>query len=503
MNEPVVALQMGLHTQYLVYSPDMVHTILRSSEARSDVYSTRVMKNFVGDPGAFGNLSPQALASINRTLTPLTQESYLAKISSSLARLLEREASDFVSFNRSPVDQAIWERNGGITLEDNDENSSVNNNLSSCRVNLFALTRGFAAHIITQVFMGQAILDFHPGILDDLWKWDIGYVPLVAGAPRWIPSPVTSAAYTARDRVQKSVEVLQASFSALEDGRNAPLEFRDLDDVSELMQERMRLWRTSGTSSSLAARLDTWLLWKITMDSSKLIFWNIIRVFSDPDILSNVRKEIAPYVQVTRSDPKETGLPFVEPPRISIDTGKLFTNCPLLKATYAETIRLDSNPISYRQLAADLNLTESKEDAAARSGGGSGKQPRSYKFFKGDILGLASGAHNIDPACYPEPESFNPQRFLSSDSESSTKKEEGTKYSFDWKTVLPFGGDQTFGHLIERQVMLITAAIISLWDIEPANRQDNKSQFKIPRHLLSANAYLPSSDVRARLRRRQ
>jgi Cytochrome P450 len=500
MKEPVVALQVGLHTQNFVYSPDMTRTLLRSSETRSGVYFTRVMENFVGDPGAFRRLSPQALASINRTLIPLTQENYLAKVSAALARVLERETSDFVTFNRSVVDQTFWERNGSITLEEGDSSTGSDSDSLSCRANLFALTRSFATYIITNVFMGQALLDFHSDILDDLWKWDSGYLLLIAGAPRWMPSPATSAAYAARDRVLKTMSVIQASFSALEDGRNAPLEFRDLDDVSELMQDRMRFWRTSGISPSLGNRLDTWLLWKMTMDSSKLIFWNIIRVYSNPDLLANVRKEMAPYVQVIRSDPKETGLPFVEPPRISIDTGKLFTSCPLLKATYAETIRLDSNPISYRQLTANLTLKESDEDAALH---GSGKQPRSYKFFAGDILGLASGAHHIDPAYYPDPKSFNPERFLisNSDSNSSDNKTEESS-SFDWKNVLPFGGDKTFSPLIEKQVLLITAAIISLWDIEPASQQEKKSEFKIPGHRISGNAYMPSSDVRARLRRR-
>ncbi|OKL58765.1 hypothetical protein UA08_05865 [Talaromyces atroroseus] len=501
MKEPVVALQMGLHTQHFVYSPDMVRTLLRSSETRSGVYFKRVMENFVGDPGAFRKLSPQALVSINRTLLPLTEEQYLAKLSLALTRVLERETSDFVTFNRSIVDQSVWERNGVVTLEDVDSSTGGNSDSISCRVNLFALTRSFATYIITNVFMGQALLDFHPEILDDLWRWDCGYVPLIAGAPRWIPSPGISSAYAARDRVQKTISVIQASFSALEDGRNAPLEFRDLDDVSELMQKRMRFWRTSGISSSLGNRLDSWLLWKITMDSSKLIFWNLIRVFSDPDLLSNVRAEIAPHVQVIRSDPKETGLPFVEPPRISIDAGKLFTSCPLLKATYAETIRLDSNPISYRQLTVNLDLAESDEDATLR---GSGKQPRSYKFFKGDILGLASGAHHIDPTYYPDPKSFNPERFLVSnpDNDSSSKDKSEQSSSFDWKNVLPFAGDKTFSQLTERQVLLITAAIISLWDIEPASHSENKSEFKIPSHRISANTYMPSTDVGARLRRR-
>lgn len=489
MDEPVVALQMGLQTQYLVYSPDMIKTLIRTGEARSGIYFPRVMEYFVGDKGATHRLSPQARQAIDATLTPLTRESDLTKITSRLATILERETANFVSFNRSLIDQMIWERNTGIEVEDS---SGINS--QSCQVGLFALARSFTMYHITYVMMGQSLLDFHPGIVEDLISWDQEYVRLIAGAPRWIPSPGISAAYAARDRVQKTISVLHASFSALEDGRNAPLEFRDLDDVSDLVQERMRCWRTSGIPASLGARLDAWLLWKITTDASKLVFWNILHIFSDPDLLSAVRKEIEPYVKVSRSDPRVTGLPIAEPPRLSIDTENLFTNCVLLKATYAETTRFDANPISYRQLIADLNLTESKADATI-FGRGSEKYPRSYQFHKNDIIGLASGAHHADSRYYQASERFVPHRFLSAKSRKDDEKPPTD--TFDWQTVLPFAGDEAFSTLTEREVMLITASIISLWNVEPV---DSKKALKIPGHRLSANAFLPSSDVKVRLR---
>uniref|UniRef100_A0A093XPD7 Cholesterol 7-alpha-monooxygenase n=1 Tax=Talaromyces marneffei PM1 TaxID=1077442 RepID=A0A093XPD7_TALMA len=449
MNEPVVALQMGLQTQYLVYSPDMIRTLIKNGDARLRAYFPRVMENFVGDSGAFRRLSPQARQAVNATLTLLTQESYLSKFTITLAKVLERETANFVSFNRSLVDQMVWERNTDIVVEDG---NGVNS--QSCQVGLFALTRSFASHHIAYVLMGQALLDFHPGLVEDLTSWDQEYVRLVAGAPRWIPSPGISAAYAARDRVQKTISVLQASFSALEDGRNAPLEFRDLDDVSDIVQEH-------------------------------------------PELLSAVRKEIAPHIKVSRSDPKVTGLPIAEPPILSIDTEKLFTGCVLLKATYAETIRLDANPVSYRQLTANLTLTESKEDATI-FGRDSEKHPRSYQFFKDDILGLASGAHHVDSRYYRDSKRFTPHRFLSR--AATPPSSPPAKETFGWQTVLPFAGDETFSALIEREVMLITASIISLWDVESVG---GGKELKVPGHSLSANAFLPSFDVKVRLRQHE
>lgn len=478
IDEPAVALQMGFQTQNMIYSPSMAQKLFGYKGTKSGVYSTRIMENFVGDVGPFRRTKPEVLEKINDTLTPIKQGPYLEQISSDMVTFLQRETANLVSFSRSLVDQSIWERNAAITMEEG-------NNSPICEASFFALIRSFTTYSISQTFMGQAFLDFHTGLVEDLWTWDREFVRLSAGAPKWLPVPGISSAYPARERIRKLVSVLQAAFLALEDGRDAPMEFRDLDDVSELMQKRMRLWKTLGINTAFSARLDSWLLWKLTSDTSKLTFWMIFHAYSDPDLLSKLRKEIAPFVKTSRLGPKETGLPFMEPPRISIDLEKLLQSCPLLMATYAETTRLNTNPISYRQLTTDLVLTESDKEATIHGA----KKPRSYQFRCGEILGVPSGAHHIDPVYYPNTQTFDPARFISTES---------GKESVDWRTVLPFGGDDTFAAFTERQVVAFFVAIVSLWDIEPVS----PAGWKHPGHRLSANAYNVSRDFRVRLKHR-
>lgn len=522
MNESVVAIQMGLQTQIFVFSPNLIRKILKSADARAGVYFPKVMQNFVGDNGAFRRLSPQLRDSISATTltTLLTDEAHLAKLASTSARILEREMADFVSFNRSLVDQMVWERNTGIEIDEQSGPAATTSggaNVQSCQVGLYALIRNHTTYHLTRLLMGQALLDFHPEIIDDLSSWDQEYVRLIAGAPRWLPMPGISAAYAARDRVQKTISVFQASFSALEDGRIAPLEFRDLDDVSEVFQERMRFWRRSDISSSLSARLDAWLLWRITTDTSKLVFWNVLRIFSDPSLLAKIREEIASYVRVIVSDPKVTGLPIAEPPRLSINAQKVFDDCPWLKATYAETIRLHSNPISYRKLTANLTLTGSDGDDRMCLD----TDKRTYQFVKNDVLALASGTYHMDPNYFIDPKRFVPQRYLSDpssplalspsslsassldssseDYKTNKKPKRQNKLSFNWNEIVPFAGDEVFGALVEKQVLLITASIVSLWDIESAS--SDRKELKIPGHRLSANVFMPASNTKVRLRR--
>jgi hypothetical protein len=480
IDEPAVALQMGFHTQNMIYSPTMAQKLFSYTGAKSGVYSTKVMENFLGDVGPFRRTKPEILEKINDTLTPIKQDRYLEQITSNIITFLQRETANLVSFSRSIVDQSIWERNAAITVEEG-------SNPPICEANMFALIRSFTTYSISQTFMGQAFVDFHTGLIEDLWTWDREFVRLSAGTPKWLPVPGISAAYPARERVRRLVSVLQASFLALEDGRDAPMEFRDLDDVSELMQTRMRLWKTLGINTALSARLDSWLLWKLTSDVSKLVFWMIFHVYSDPDgdLLSKIRKEIAPFAKTSRLGPKETGLPFMEPPKVSMDFEGLLRSCPLLKATYAETTRLNTNPISYRQLTTDLVLTESDKEATLYGA----KEPRSYQFRRGDILGVPCGAHHIDPVYYPNTQKFDPERFISTDS---------GKEAVDWRTVLPFGGDDTFAAFTERQVLAFFVSVVSLWDIEPVS----PAGWKHPGHKLSANAYNISRDLRVRLKHR-
>jgi hypothetical protein len=167
----------------------------------------------------------------------------------------------------------------------------------------------------------------------------------------------------------------------------------------------------------------------------------------------------------------------------------LIDSCHLLKATYAETARLDHNPMSYREIITDMTLTESEEDASLYGAA----HPRSYHFRKGDILAVPAGAHHIDPRYFPDPETFDPYRFIVEDRETGKK-------SVDWQTLRPFGGGATVckGRLLaDREVFSITASIISLWDIEPVNQEG----WKHPGHKPATAVYIPARDVRVRLKR--
>jgi hypothetical protein len=459
----------------------MAKALFAHEGASSDRFTFAVMENVIGDAGLSRN-TPNFMND-GQTLALMMREPYLTNLVSAVTKFLEGETANFVSFNRLVVDQSLWERASEVTIPE-DSNPPV------CEANLFALTRSFAGYITTHAFMGQAFLDFYPDLMDDVWAWDKEFLSLLLGAPSWIPLPGVSAAYAARNRIQKLCTVFNASFSALEDGREAAFEFRDLDDISEFAKERMRTWKKAGYSARAAAKHVSALLWAMNANAPNLVFWLIFHIYSNPTLLHDIREEMAPFVKASRLGPKETGLPFSEPPRVAIDIDGLMDSCQLLKATYAETARLDNSPTSYREITTDVMLSESEEEASLSGAA----HPRSYHFRKGDILAVPAGAHHIDPMYFPEPETFNPHRFLVDDPTTGKK-------SVDWQTLRPFGDGATTckgRSFAEREVLAIAAAIICLWDIEPVDR----AGWKHPGHRSTTGVYRPARDMRVRLKQR-
>ena len=482
MNEPVFGLLIGGETYNVVLAPSLVNSVFSERGASLDFMVHRIAELVFGDGGMFRSMNPNDSKALSHSLALLMHDPYLADISSAALKSIERETPNLVSFCRSAVDQASWERQSEITV--------IDGSAPACEANLFALTRNFVGYITTSVFMGQAILDFYPDLLQDLWALDSQFHLLMAGAPRWLPHSGVSAAYAARYRLQKVIATFHAAFGEAEDGRDPRVEFCDLDDISEPERVRMRLWRRLGYAPTAKASGDLGFLWAMNTNGANAVFWNVLRIATDQKLLSAVREEVAPFVKVSRTSPEESGLPIPEPPRLSIDLDGLLTRCPVTKASMFETLRLHSHSISSRKLATDLVVTESADEAKIAGI----QQPRTYRFRKGDTVVMPHGVHQVDSRYFPNPEKFDYSRFITTGSGKGIDRA-------DIGTIKPFGGGASVckgRRFVEREIMAFTAAILSMWDIEPVGDEG----WKIPGNAPSPGSYHPSKDVRVRLRLR-
>ena len=162
-------------------------------------------------------------------------------------------------------------------------------------------------------------------------------------------------------------------------------------------------------------------------NANVVVFWVIYHVYSDPEMLAEVREEIDHYVKVISP---ESELTVPEPDRLSMRQEDLFRSCPLLKAVYFETMRMDVQATTYRSVATDFTITESPEDASmvGRS------TPRTYKMPKGQYVCVPHAVHQRDDRYFKDPAAFNPKRFYVID------EEKPNEIVVEMGSMHPFGG---------------------------------------------------------------
>ena len=191
---------------------------------------------------------------------------------------------------------------------------------------------------------------------------------------------------------------------------------------------------------------------------NQVIFWMLFHLYSNSSLLAKVREELEPYVT-----PSDISSPAgQQSPKISINLKSLQSDCPLLSAAFLETMRLNSLSQSTKTILQDFSVTESIEDAQMQGHA----HPHTYDFKKGDILWLPHAVHQKDTRFWPEPDTFDPNRFLVRPDE---KDGEDARLGVEYKTMKVWGGGGTMCKgkaFAEGEVAIFVAAILMVWDCE-------------------------------------
>jgi cytochrome P450 len=149
--------------------------------------------------------------------------------------------------------------------------------------------------------------------------------------------------------------------------------------------------------------------------------WMIIHILAQPEIATRIREEIKPYIEVSK--PYSIGA-FSETPKLTISHDGLAKACPLLRAAFFETLRLCNQPWSVRQLSKDISISTGKS--------GDTQAPNSYGLKNGEYITVPHDLHMLDPAYFPDPHTFKPDRFLETAEDGSVSVNIGS--------IRPFGG---------------------------------------------------------------
>ncbi|KAF2826757.1 cytochrome P450 [Ophiobolus disseminans] len=293
-------------------------------------------------------------------------------------------------------------------------------------LDLFVTMRGQMAAASMDTFYGpHNPFAEHPELLDKYWDWDDGLVGFMVNV---LPQITARRAYYAMQACVKGwVEYTEKGLHR---------------EAQPFLQDRKRFHEDEGISQEEHARLEMGITFGIVSNASVTSFWLVNNIFSDPELLSQVRDEI--YTNA-----------FEAPGTLS--TTKLRDACPLLNSTWRETMRLIAPMTSARIVLQDTVLSDT------------------YFLRKGSVVQIAGGLLHSDTEIWgPDAASFNPRRFVYN--WNGTKTESNGRVVDSKSNAIHPGAFRGFGggtslcpgrHFAQAEITSLAAMLVLGFDMHP------------------------------------
>ncbi|KAF3769506.1 cytochrome P450 [Cryphonectria parasitica EP155] len=444
--------------------------------------SKHLMQSVFGYPRSKADLAlyDKILKDLEQQYTHLLSGQSLKQMVKTMTDRLRHNVAEFVTFNMSEIDQVHWERVADAGLVEDATGKEV------VEADLFELVRNFVAFTANPCLVGTDFVENFPEFWLALWRLDKGFLSLALDFPAVLPLNKAIGARRARGFLLRSLDEFQASMDTVRNGEIPAPQWADLGNVSPLMQHRVDdVFRKYNLSTKQRSALDLALIWAINANANPVVFWVLWRVYSQPDgLLARIRKEIAPFV-VLEKPAIGFGAAFESATRIeSIDIEGILNKCPLLKASYIETLRLDFDGWNFKYIREDTVVGDKEGE----------------KFFlrAGTYAHLATQLWNTDPSVYDDPEVWRAERHIRPNATGGTAGQESV---IDIGDLRPYGGGEAICNgqdFAVQEVLLFSAALIAMYDIEPVGG----GPWKLPRREKSAGALYPTSPARVWIRSR-
>jgi len=348
---------------YIVLMPSLVKQffVQRPSVISSDSFLHWIYDKYFGDSGASKRMPEHDFHKVHGSQGMFMREPFLSTATATTRSLVEERATSLIRLSSDAEKQSVWERSANVALVGE----------KSAEADLYPLIMDFVASSAGVALMGHAFVENNPGILEDLWAFDSSFSALLTGLPSLMPKMARARA--ARTRLQAAVKEWNDAVTAMLEERDLGPKWDDLSDVPEAMRLRVKALRDTNSEDIFASVSTLATYWGLMVNANKITFWMLLHIISDPELLENVRKEIGPYAR--------RGVDG-EQSRLALDVDGLIQKCPLLKATFFETMRLYTAGTSYKNVCQDLTLAESPEDAETL-----GKpKPQTYHVKAGTFL---------------------------------------------------------------------------------------------------------------------
>ncbi|KAF2232166.1 cytochrome P450 [Viridothelium virens] len=256
-------------------------------------------------------------------------------------------------------------------------------------------------------------------IADAFWEFERNIFSLVMGV---LPSITARSGIAARAKVSKAFE------QYFKDGSHT--------QGSILVSDKYKAALSNGVSIEDWAPYEVGSALAILVNTTPTVFWMIFLVFSDPELLADLRTEIESVMTTST----ENGIVR------NLDITQLKQNCPLLSSTLQEVLRYRSVAASIRQVMEDTVLNDT------------------WLLKKDSILQMPSRIIHTTKAIWGDDvEEFNARRFLKEYVPKNVKKPSATAFR-------AFGGGTTLcpgRHFATTEVLAIATMFIMRYNIAP------------------------------------
>jgi hypothetical protein len=509
---------------HVVLAPSMVHqmavskTIIPKFTMRPFIH--RTLQCFWNDGGLIEmHFDPVRLDKAHSVLSNMMHSSFLNPNVDELIKGVS--TTELCTFSQSPVDQLPWERVAAM--------SAISPEAASA--SFYTLIRHYAAQLTTNIFFSPDLLVNYPTILEDLFYADTRFEIFLAGGPQYY-WPSNRGPALARDRVVEAIRQQSIAYHKVTKGQDPGAMWSRVDETCEIMAGRIKECADDGDfdeslperrRGTKAAILNAPILWALQINAPSVVFWMLFHIYSNPNLLADIRAEISPYIKTAASDFTSGGIS--EKPRLEINNAGLRGNAKLLMGAFHETMRMEVISMTYKKITDDFTATESAQDAAIY---GHGDNPLTYEFKRGDFVLTPHVVHHFDERYFANPHTFDARRFWVNSAASkgaSFGQEKSASSATDSKdvevsylTTHPWGGGAQLckgKKFAESEVVLVAAAIIHQWEFTPAKRglmgefskvtgdDALKKAWKHPGRLRTAGTVRPETDPTVIVERRK
>lgn len=262
---------------------------------------------------------------------------------------------------------------------------------------------------------------------------------------------------------------------------------------SAMIYSRYTINTQHGISLWNQGRLEVGTLLGILANTIPSLFYMLIRIYSDKNLLGNIRNELETTAVLNCTETSKKILIL-----------KMRKNCLLLQSTFQEILRFHAKGASARYVREDTMLDNR------------------YLLKKGTIIQIPQAVMHFDSATWgPDAQQFKPARFLSKSTDPKKPLKPGADMQFksfqgtfqaekesepkpNPVGYRPFGGGASLcpgRHFVTLEALSLTAFMVLQFDIEPVD-----GEWSIPpqkQESLATNVFPPKHDVKVRIRRRK